>query len=666
MTKSQYLKTINLLQRYAYEYYTLNCSSVSDAVYDSLLQRIKDFEKQNPKLIASFSPTQRVGAPASSKFQKVVHQQAMLSLTDISSLEELDKWQARLEKIALEKNLVALWQYFIDIKMDGLALALIYEDGIFKQAVTRGDGHLGEDVTLNAKTIRNLPLKLSRPSQSSLNLKGRFEVRGEVILYKEDFLKINERSQNAYANARNLASGTMRQLNPQIVSQRLLVFKAYDIIGDDFATQEDVYKALDELHFSRNSQATYLSNLKALKKWIEEFLPRREELPFESDGLVIKINQRFLYHSLGSIMKAPRGAVAYKYLPTQATTLVEDIVLNLGRTGVVTPVAVLQPVPLEGTTISHASLHNADEIKRLDIRPGDRVVIFKAGDIIPKVESVIKDLRSAQSQPFNFEKALKKQYPHLKFVRHDGEVAYRLVSSQKSDALLALALTHYASRAALDIQSLGEANSQLLVSRGLVKTIADIYTLKIDDLLSQPRFDQRASQNLLQAIESSKQPLLHKFIFAIGIPHVGSQTALLLSRHFKTWSKFKKASYQGLEAIDGIGSKTAQAILDWLQQAINKQLINDLGKARVLPKNSDNASSQLTGLKIVITGTLNQYSRLEVTQLIQALGGVLQTQVSQKTDYLVAGQKPGNSKIKKASSLKIKIIDEAQFLELCA
>ena len=539
MQIKQYLDLIQLLQRYSYEYHTLNQSTVSDAVYDSLIKQIEDFERRHPSQIASFSPTQRVGAALSEGFEKVDHAQPMLSLSDCFSLSEVRQWHQRLLRLAeaWSKQSAQQWSYFVDVKMDGLALSVIYEQGLFVRAVTRGDGQVGEDVTVNAKTIRNLPLKLPDLSKRAAGAHDRLEVRGEVILYKRDFEKINRRNQKVgeplYANARNLAAGIMRRLDSRLVSDFQLAFRAYDIVGDFYQTHQEVYRTLADLHFAHNRQAGLCRDLPALEQAIKRLTKERRRLPFASDGLVIKINQRDDFERLGVAAKAPRAALAFKFEPEQATTVVENIVLQIGRTGAVTPVAVLKATQLAGTTITHASLHNADEIERLDVRRRDTVIIFKAGDIIPKIEKVIKELRPPRSVKFNFVKELEKQYPGFGFQRLKDEVAYKLIrSSGVESELLVLALKHYAARGAVDIVGLGKANCRVLVEAGLLENVADIYALKTEQLLSLERFATLSAQNLIASIHARRRPALNKFIFGLGLPGVGDLLANDLAAPF--------------------------------------------------------------------------------------------------------------------------------------
>lgn len=666
MTEAEYLKLVALLQRYSYEYHTLSRPSVSDGVYDDLLADLKAFEAGHPGKVAPFSPTQRVGAQAHASFAKVGHAEPMLSLNDVFNLEDLEMWQTRLCKL-LQTETVD-WQYFIDIKMDGLALSVTYEDGHFVQAVTRGDGQVGEDVTENARTIRNLPLRLPRTGSLAAYSQGRLDVRGEILLYRKDFEALNranrKQGQPLYANARNLAAGSMRQLDPQLVAQRPLAFRAYEILGRDLATYAEMYEVLAGLNFSHNRQARVCRNWSDLVRGIRDLTAKKDRLPFASDGLVVKINQRPLYIRVGTVAKAPRGAIAYKFPPQQATATVEDIVLQIGRTGAVTPVAVFKPVFLAGSSITHASLHNADEIERLDIRRGDKVIIFKAGDVIPKVEKVLLELRPKRSPEFNFEAELKKQHPGSVFRRQSGEVAYRLRAAGFSKRLLVLALRHYASRSALDIGGLGKANCHLLVEAGLVKDIADIYALTVEQLLPLERLAQKSADNLVRAIAAAKRPALDKFIYGLGISGVGQQTAVDLAEHFRTLGSFRKAGSDALESIDGVGAKTAASIVSWLQTPRNRRLLDKLTVLKVRPQALRRQRSDLAGKKLVVSGTFEEASRTQLRQLIAQAGGQLQAQISQQTDYLVAGQKAGPQKLQKAQDLNVKILDHRALLDL--
>ena len=671
MKTEEYLHLVELLQRYNYEYYTLDQSTVADDVYDGLMRQVKEFESRHPERTASFSPTQRVGGPLSGGFRKVRHSRPMLSLNDCFSMSEVRQWRERLCKLAETRpDRPEQWSYFVDIKMDGLALAVIYEDGCFVRAVTRGDGRVGEDVTDNAKTIRNLPLRLPALAGIPETASGRLEVRGEVILFKRDFEAINRQNQKAgealYANPRNLAAGTMRQLDARLVANRRLVFRAYDIVGGDYATHLEVYETMAKLHFSHNHQFRACRNLFEVEKEIIALESEREHLPFDSDGLVIKVDSRDIFDRFGNVSKSPRGALAYKYPPEQTTAVVEDIVLQVGRTGAVTPVAVLKPVSLAGTTVTHASLHNADEIGRLDVRRRDTVVIFKAGDIIPKVSRVIRELRPKRAPRFNFVRELRKQYPGRRFERLPDEVAYKLVRSSGGDEnlLLVLALRHYAARGAVDIVGLGEANSRALVEAGLVKNVADIYFLRLEQLLPLEGFAQLSAQNLIKAIAARKRPPLSKFIFGLGLPSVGEQLASDLAGHFKTWARFARAKREDLESLDGFGPKTAESIIACFADPRYSALFARFAAAGVKPAAYKPAGGPLSGQRLVITGTLAAAGRLQAQRLIAEAGGQLQAQVMAHTDYLVVGAKPGTNKIEAAKRQGVKMLTENQFLSI--
>ena len=662
MTKTEYLKLLAVLERYNYEYHTLSAPSVDDAVYDSLMSKIKAYEKQNPQEIAPFSLTQRVGAAGSEAFQKVEHPQPMLGLKDVFSWPEVEQWQSRLAKI---EAAVSECQYFVDLKMDGLALSVTYENGFLSQAVTRGDGDVGEDVTANAKTICNLPLRL--PQTKEVAAYGRrLDIRGEVLIYKKDFVALNAANQKAgkplYANARNLAAGTMRLLDTETTARRRLHFRAYEILGPDFPSWQALYAAFEQLMIAANPQAQLCQDLPSLQKTISQLSKLKDDLPFQTDGLVVKVNDYRLYQQLGSVTRSPRGGIAYKYPPDQTTSRVKDIKLQIGRTGVVTPVAVLEPVFLEGTMIQNASLHNADEIERLDVRLGDTVTLLKAGDIIPKIKAVLLDLRPAKTRRFNFEKALKQQFPELSFERLDDEVAYRLTADKSNnDWLLVLALRHYAARSALNIEGLGLANAQLLVEAGLVKDIADIYKLTAKQLQLLPRFADLSSQNLIKAIAAAKKPALDRFIFGLGIEGVGSKTATDLAQAFGSLDNFRKADAQSLQAIEGIGEKVANNILQWQAEKAKQVLLSNLLKYGVKPQKPTQSQGALSHCRLVITGTFQTFSRQGLKTLIEKEGGQVQSQISRQTSFLIKGDNPGPSKMKKARASKIRILSEQQF-----
>ena len=655
----------SLLNRYSYEYYTLDKPSVSDAVYDSLMDELKSIEAECPELITIDSPTQRVGNKLLDGFQKVKHERRMVSLNDVFNKSEVEAWIKRTDKLIPGQR----HEFFADIKMDGLACSLIYIDGLLSQAVTRGDSFVGEDVTNNVRTIKNVPLRLHEASGFEQFLRGRTEIRGEIVMLKRDFAELNEKQkalgQPEFANPRNLAAGTIRQLDPSLVAARPLYFRGYDVLRDNDAevpTNSFAYEALTALGITRNQQASVFTTLVDVMNFVNEWDDKRHDLPFNTDGLVIKINDRALYESLGLVGKNPRGAVAYKYAAEQATTIVRDIVISIGRTGAATPVAVFDPVVVAGTTVQHASLHNADEIARLDVRRGDTVVIFKAGDIIPQVESVLKELRPAGSKPIDYPAELARQYPELEFVRPEGEAVYR-VKGLSGPLILKRSLAHFASKGALDIDTLGEKNVEALVEAGLVNDLADIYRLTKDDLLRLERFAEISAQKLIDAIAAKKQPALERFLFGLGIRHVGAQTAIDLSSKFESIEKLMTATIDELREVDGVGEIVAESIVAWFADEDNVTLLEKFADLGVTPQFTKKSGS-LAGQSFVITGTLQSMGRDVAAEKIRELGGTFQTAVAKDTTYLVAGGKVGASKLKKAEQYGTKIINEQEFLQI--
>ena len=665
MTRSRLNEIKKLLSKYSYEYYALDQPSVSDAVYDSLMSELKQIEAAHPAWITSDSPTQRVGNKLSDGFAKVRHPRRMVSLNDVFDKDDVVAWVNRIDKLLPAEN----HEFFADIKMDGLACALIYIDGIFTQAVTRGDSFVGEDVTNNVRTIKNVPLRLHETKGYEIFLRGRTEIRGEIIMLKKDFAALNERQRAAgkpeFANPRNLAAGTIRQLDPKLVAERSLHFRGYDIIrddADDVPTNSFAYQALTALGITRNKQASVFTDIAGVMNFVNEWDEKRQKLPFNTDGLVIKINDRMRFDELGLVGKNPRGAVAYKYAAEQATTIVRDIVISIGRTGAATPVAVFDPVVVAGTTVQHASLHNADEIARLDVRRGDTVVIFKAGDIIPQVQAVLKELRPEDAKPIDYPAELARQYPELEFVRPAGEAVYR-VKGLSGPLILKRSLAHFASKGALDIDTLGEKNVEALVEAGLVNDLADIYRLTKDDLLQLERFADISAQKLIDAIADKKQPALERFLFGLGIRHVGAQTAIDLANHFESIEKLSQATIDELREVDGVGEIVAESIVAWFADEDNVTLLEKFTDLGVTPQFSQK-SDRLAGQSFVITGTLQSMGRETAAEKIRELGGTFQTAVAKDTTYLVAGGKVGASKLKKAEQYGTKIIDEQTLLEL--
>jgi len=654
-----------LIDQYSYEYHVRDAPSVSDAVYDSLFGELKQLESEHPELVTTDSPTQRVGNELKDGFQKIAHSTRMLSLNDVFDVDEVRAWVTRMDKLLPG----SAHEFFADIKMDGLACALIYQDGVLVQAVTRGDSYIGEDVTNNVRTIKNVPLRLRQLEGFELFLTGRTEIRGEIVMLKDDFTALNlareAAGEQVFANPRNLAAGTIRQLDPRLVAARPLHFRGYDVLREDAGdvpTNMFAYEAMTALGITRNHEASVFTSIDDAMRFVEHIGEVRDKLAFTTDGLVIKVNDRAQFSKLGVVGKQPRAAVAYKYAAEQATTIVKDIVISIGRTGAATPVAVFDPVVVAGTTVQHASLHNADEIERKDIRIGDTVVIFKAGDIIPQVESVVRELRPDHTERFDYQQALAQQYPELEFERTGKDVVYR-VKGASGDLILKRSVEYYASKAALDIDTLGEKNVVALVDAGLVKSVADIYVLTVEDLLKLDRFADISAKKLINAIQAKKNPKLEKFILGLGIRHVGAQTAIDLATAFRSIDALKLATIDELEKIDGIGKVVAESIVAWLSDEDNMALLDAFERYGVQP-HYEQKTGKLSDQSFVITGSLETMSRDQAADAIRSHGGVFQTSVAKDTTYLVSGGKVGASKLKKAESYGTKIIDEQKFVEL--
>ena len=659
------LKLRDLINDYRYHYHVLDESIMSEAAADSLKHELSQLEEQFPDLITPDSPTQRVAGKALSKFAKVQHQTRMISLQDVFDRAEVAAWIERMHKVRSDIT----EEFLCDIKMDGLACALIYEDGVLTRAVTRGDGLVGEDVTMNVRTIQNVPLTLRANQRFAHFLRGRTEIRGEIVMHKADFAALNQRRRAAgqpeFANPRNLAAGTIRQLDPKLVAERPLNFVGYDIIRDNLEDTPTIafgYQMMNELGITTSRQTQIVYGLDEVMSYVDHLDEVRQSLQFNTDGAVIKLNDRRQFAELGIVGKTPRAAVAYKFAAEEATTIVRDIVISIGRTGAATPVAVFDPVVVAGTTVQHASLHNADEIARLDVRRDDTVVIFKAGDIIPQVQAVLKELRPADAKPIDYPAELTRQYPELAFVRPEGEAVYR-VKGLSGSLILKRALAHFASKGALDIDTLGEKNVEALVEAGLVNDLADIYRLTKDDLLRLERFADISARKLIDAIAAKKQPALERFLFGLGIRHVGAQTAIDLANHFESVEKLSRATIDELREVDGVGEIVAESIVAWFADEDNVMLLKKFADLGVAPQFSQK-SDRLAGQSFVITGTLQSMGRDVAAEKIRDLGGTFQTAVAKDTTYLVAGGKVGASKLKKAEQYGTKIIDEQTLLEI--
>ena len=691
------LKLRKIINDYRYHYHVLDESIMSEAAADSLKHELSLLEEKYPDLITPDSPTQRVAGKPLDKFTKIRHEKRMISLADVFSREEVLDWISRNEKLVPGGKIK---EFFTDIKMDGLACSLKYRDGVFYQAVTRGDGLVGEDVTLNVKTIQNIPLRLSL-DKSNTSSEGSFggryrerrsappvktgrrdsvpeeevvdlsevEVRGEIVLFKKDFEELNriqrEKNEAEYANPRNLAAGSIRQLDPKVAASRPLKFIAYDLVTPDKPTWHEAYETLRALGFqTSNEDRVFRADEKdKLFDYIDALDDYRKGLKFNTDGMVIKINDRKVYDDLGIVGKTPRGAVAFKFPAEESTTKVRDIVISIGRTGAATPVALFDPVRVAGTTVRHATLHNADEIKRLDLRVGDTVIIYKAGDIIPQVKEVLTTLRPEGTKPFDYEEALKKQYPELNFERPTGEVVYR-VKGESSDLILKRSIEYYASKPALNIEGLGEKNVEALIDAGLVKSIADLYRLKVFEVASLERFGDLSARNLINAIEAAKTPNLNKFITALGIRHVGAQTATTLARKFKKLEALIDATEDELLEIPDIGEVVAESIMAWFSDEDNLKLLDELKSLGVWPVEERDVGLPLDGKSYIVTGTLASMGREEAEDKLRELGATVTSTVTKNTSALIVGEKPGKSKLDKAAKLGIPEISEEEFLQL--
>ena len=655
--KIEQLKT--KLREHDYLYYVLSQPSISDKEYDDLLLELKSLEEYYPQYRSDDSPTQRLSGAISAGFATVKHHTAMYSLDNTYSIAELRLWDERVRK-GLGKN--SAYEYVVELKIDGVSANLVYLNRKLTVGATRGDGQTGEDVTANIKTIRAIPLVLLNQA-----LPDFLEIRGEVYMDKEDFLKVNqerlEQGESLFANPRNSTSGSLKLLDSSITAKRRLNFFAHSLgtyRGQPIENQWDFLAKLKEWGLRTNIHAAFCSDIDAVISYCEKWQKKRDELSYEIDGIVVKVNSFRQQERLGFTAKAPRWAVAYKFAARQATTQVLAIKVNVGRTGVITPIAQLRPVECSGVMISNATLHNFDEIQRLGLREGDRVLIERAGDVIPKVVKVVE-----QRGKKPYAKPQKCPACQGRIVKEKTQdVAYRCINSN-CPAQLESALLHFASRDALDIEGLGEAVVTQLVRLGLVKSLADIYKLRIKDLLEVELFKEKKANNLLEAIQISKKQPLARLIFALGIRHVGQKAAYTLAMEFGRLDKLIQAKLADLDRIPEIGEVMAGSIVDYFALSQTKKLIRELKTAQV---NMDQEifkikTSELTAKTIVFTGQLKGFSRSQAEALVRQSGGIPTSSVSSKTDFLVAGDDPG-TKFNKARELGVKIISEDKFKEM--
>lgn len=641
----------------AYRYYVLDDPKVSDAVYDSLISELRDIERQFPELKTPDSPTQRVGGEPLDRFRKVAHRVPMLSLADVSSSEEVEQWYKRISKLNVA---VLKSDFYCELKVDGVACSLIYQNGILVRASTRGDGYMGEDITQNVRTISAIPLRLRKETESEI------EVRGEIYMPYKSFISLNKEREKAgqalFANPRNAAAGAVRQLDPKLTAERNLSFIAYQLIKKDSPQlHSNEHQELEDLGFKANSSVNIIANsLDDIFKFHDKINKQRTSLDYQIDGIVVQLNDRKLFNLLGVVGKDPRGAVAYKFEPEEATTKLLDIILQVGRQGTLTPVAVLEPVNVAGVTVSRASLHNEDEIKRKDIRIGDTVVVRRAGDVIPEVVRVIEQLRDGSEKKFHFPK--KCQACGANVVRAAGEAAYRCDNTSCYGSKL-LQLHHFATKAAFDMPGLGAKVIDKLYDAGLIRDPADLFYLKPSDISSLPGFAVKSAENIVSSIQKSRSVELNRFIYGLGIRYVGQETALTLAREFKTVNNLRNAKLEDLQGAEDIGPVVAKSIYNYFSSETNRDFVDKLLKVVSIKEVSPTGSGPLKGVSIIFTGTLDSISRFEAQQMARSAGADVSESISKNTNILVVGSNPG-SKVAKAEKLGVRIMDEREFIKL--
>lgn len=648
------------IRRYDYYYYVLNQPLISDAEYDKLFRELLELEQRYPELVTPDSPTQRVGAPPAEEFAPVEHAIPMLSLQNCFQDEELEAWADRVYRLLGGEPV----EYVCEPKIDGLSVELVYVDGVFTVGSTRGDGRVGEDVTRNLRTIKQVPLRLFPVDGKVPRL---LEVRGEVYMEKEAFWRLNAERERAgeplFANPRNAAAGSLRQLDPNVTASRPLKVYFYALgraEGINIRSQEELLTFLPRLGLPVNPIWKKCQTIEEVKDFYRELLARRPELPYEVDGVVVKVNDFAQREILGEVSRAPRWAIAYKFPAEEATTLVRDIVVQVGRTGVLTPVAILEPVEVSGATVSRATLHNEDEVRRKDVRIGDWVIVRRAGEVIPEVVKSIPERRTGAEREFR----MPERCPACggPVVRPAGEVAHRC-ENLSCPARIKESIRHFASRRAMDIEGLGEKLVDKLVETGLVRRLSDIYRLKKEDLVNLERMGDKSAQNLLEQIERSKHAGLARLIFALGIRYVGEHLAEVLAEHFPSLEALSKADYDELIQIPGIGPRIAQSIVDFFKNEENRKLIQELKELGVRTEAEKRQAGPLSGKTFVFTGALSAFTREEARRLVEALGGRVASGVSRKVDYVVAGAEPGE-KLRKAQELGITILTEEEFRRL--
>jgi len=655
------------IRHHEYQYFVLDNPEISDLDFDKLTKQLKDLEAEHPELITPDSPTQRVGGKPREGFVKVPHSSPMLSLDNTYNEEELRDWERRVHDLSGRKDV----DYVCELKLDGMSLALTYIDGRLDRGVTRGDGSIGEDVTLNVRTVRSIPLSIDKDKLKKADLPPNFEARGELLMPTAAFKKLNEERERAglatFANPRNFTAGTVRQLDSSITAQRRLDFFPYILLVNGrtyFDRHSETLAALEKAGFKVNQHRKLVHSMDEVWSFIQQWEAKRDSLPYEIDGIVVKVDRTALQDELGFTGKAPRWAIAYKYAARAGITRLEDIRVQVGRTGKLTPVAMLAPVAIGGTTVRNATLHNMDEIERLGVKIGDWVQVERGGDVIPKVAKVIDDKNHPRGDK-TFQMPENCPVCGTKVVRTEGEVDYRCVNANCPAKLLGTIL-HFASRGVMNIDGMGESLVAQLIDRGLVKNVADIYDLTKKDLLSLERFADKSAQNILDEIENSKKLPLERVIYGLGIRMVGERTAQFLAEHFGSMAALTSASVEELQGVNEVGPKIAESIGEFFSIRANRELVKRLEKAGLkFSGEKKQRGTKLAGKTFVLTGILAKYSRDEAKKMIEDAGGKVTGSVSKKTDYVVAGTDAG-SKLDKAKELGVAVIDEKEMEKLAS
>jgi DNA ligase (NAD+) len=653
------------IRHHEYLYYVIDQPEISDAEFDKLMQQLKDLEAEHPELITADSPTQRVGGKPREGFVKVPHSSPMLSLDNTYNEDELRAWERRVHELTGRKDV----DYVCELKLDGMSLALIYEDGKLERGITRGDGSIGENVTLNVRTVRSVPLSIPKEKLKRAGIPPDFEVRGELLMPLAAFKRMNEdresKGLSVFANPRNATAGTVRQLESRVTAERRLDYFSYMLLQNGrtyFDRHSKTLDALDAAGFKVNPSRKLVHNIDEAWAFIRQWEEKRESLPYEIDGIVIKVDRTSLQDELGFTGKAPRWAIAYKYAARAGITKLEDIRVQVGRTGKLTPVAMLAPVLIGGTTVRNATLHNMDEIERLGVKIGDWVQVERGGDVIPKVAKVIEDKEHPRGTR-TFEMPEKCPVCGTKVVRTEGEVDYRCVNAN-CPAKLRETILHFASRGVMNIDGMGDALVTQLTERGLVKNVADIYSLTKKDLLGLERFADKSAQNIINEIERSKKLPLERVIYGLGIRMVGERTAQFLAEHFGSMEALENAGVEELQNVNEVGPRIAESIVEFFSIAANRKLVERLREAGLtLTGQKKQRGTKLAGKTFVLTGTLAHFTRDEAKKMIEDAGGKVTGSVSKKTDYVVAGADAG-SKLDKAKGLGVDVIDEREMEKL--